>query len=78
LARALTVSAKKNKIVVRLLLDKGADIEAKDKDGQTPLSRAARNRQEAVVQLLQAHINNIPAVSTLTYNQNTHTEFSMG
>jgi hypothetical protein len=38
--------------VVRLLLDKGADLESKDKEGQTPLSWAARNGNGAVVKLL--------------------------
>jgi len=39
--------------VVRLLLDKGADIESKDSQySQTPLSWAARNGHEAVVKLL--------------------------
>jgi hypothetical protein len=37
---------------VRLLLDKGASIDAKDSDGWTPLSRAAGNGHEAVVRLL--------------------------
>ena len=39
--------------VVRLLLDKGADIESKDYNrGRTPLSWAAENGHEAVVKLL--------------------------
>ncbi|KAH7011804.1 ankyrin repeat-containing domain protein [Ilyonectria destructans] len=40
--------------VVQLLLEKGADIEAKDNHGQTPLSWAAENEHAAVIQLLQA------------------------
>ncbi|KAJ4128287.1 hypothetical protein NW754_002279 [Fusarium falciforme] len=40
---------------VRLLVDKGANIEAKDKFGRTPLSRAAGNGHEAVVKLLESH-----------------------
>ena len=38
--------------VVKLLLDKNADVETKDKYGQTPLSRATKNGHEAVVKLL--------------------------
>ncbi|OWT42519.1 Ankyrin repeat protein [Pochonia chlamydosporia 170] len=38
--------------VVKLLLDKGADVEAKDEYGRTPLSLAAWNGHEAVVELL--------------------------
>ncbi|RYP70251.1 hypothetical protein DL771_005554 [Monosporascus sp. 5C6A] len=39
--------------VVRLLLEKGADLESKDKEfGQTPLSLAATNGHEVVVRLL--------------------------
>ena len=39
--------------VVKLLLDTGKiDADAKDKDGQTPLSKAALNGHEAVAQLL--------------------------
>jgi len=39
--------------IVKLLLDKGADLEPKDNQfGQTPLWWAARNEREAVVKLL--------------------------
>ena len=38
--------------VVKLLVEKGADLESKDRDGQTPLSLAAMNGHEAVVKLL--------------------------
>lgn len=41
--------------VVRLLLDRGADIEAKANSGRTPLSYATKNRHEAVVKLLESH-----------------------
>ncbi|OBS16672.1 hypothetical protein FPOA_12708 [Fusarium poae] len=40
-------------VIVKLLLDKGAEIEAKDSEyGQTPLSWAAGNGRDAVVKLL--------------------------
>ncbi|KAH7110643.1 hypothetical protein B0J13DRAFT_577635 [Dactylonectria estremocensis] len=35
-----------------LLIEKGAALEAKDNDGNTPLSRAAINGHEAVAKLL--------------------------
>jgi ankyrin repeat protein len=35
---------------VQLLLEKGADVEAKSHNGRTPLSWTARNRHEAIVQ----------------------------
>ena len=38
--------------MVKLLLEKGAELESKDKYGGTPLSRAAENGHEAVVKLL--------------------------
>ena len=41
-----------NEAVVKLLLEKGADMESKDKDGRTSLSWAAQNGNEAVVKLL--------------------------
>ena len=37
---------------MKLLLEKGAELETKDKYGQTPLSWAAGNGHEAVVKLL--------------------------
>ena len=37
---------------MKLLLEKGAELETKDEYGQTPLSWAARNGHEAVVKLL--------------------------
>ena len=37
---------------MKLLLETGADLEAKDICGETPLIRAARNGHEAVVKLL--------------------------
>ena len=41
------------KDVVKLLLDKGAKLETKDKDDRTPLLYAAANGHEAVVKLLR-------------------------
>ena len=41
-----------HRAVVQLLLEKGANLEFKDRDGRTPLSWAAQNGHEAVVQLL--------------------------
>jgi ankyrin repeat protein len=37
---------------VELLLEKGADVDAKDRAGKTALQRAAENGHEAVVKLL--------------------------
>jgi ankyrin repeat protein len=37
---------------VELLLEKGAELETKSKDGQTPLSWAAESGHKAVVKLL--------------------------
>ena len=37
---------------MKLLLEKGADVESKDRYGRTPLSWAAGNGHEAVVKLL--------------------------
>ncbi|KAI9892747.1 MAG: hypothetical protein M1814_001167 [Vezdaea aestivalis] len=41
-----------HELIVRLLLEKGADIEAKDNSGKTALYWAARNGHETVVRLL--------------------------
>ena len=38
--------------MVKLLLEKGAELETKDNDGRTPLSWAAEKGHEAVVKLL--------------------------
>src|SRR5205823_2412928 len=40
------------KAVVKLLVEKGADLETKDNDGRTPLSWTAGHRNEAVAKLL--------------------------
>ena len=42
--------------VVQLLLEKGADVEAKDQSGWTALHWAARSGHEAVVRLLESKI----------------------
>ena len=47
--------------VVRLLIEKGADVEGKDMAGWTPLGAAIYNRQEAMVQLLIGRGANIEA-----------------
>ena len=48
---------------MRQLLDNNADVEAKDRNGRTPLSYAAEkgwwaaaNRHKAVVKLLESHV----------------------
>ena len=38
--------------MVKLLVEKGADLDSKDNDGQTPLSYAVSKGREAVVKLL--------------------------
>jgi ankyrin repeat protein len=43
---------KGHEAVVKLLLDKNADVESKDTNGRTPLSWAAEEGHEAVVKLL--------------------------
>ncbi|KAK5660449.1 hypothetical protein OQA88_12994 [Cercophora sp. LCS_1] len=55
-------AANGHEVVAKLLLEKGADIEAKDNnDGQTPLFWAAANGHEAVVKLLLEEDANIEA-----------------
>jgi ankyrin repeat protein len=41
-----------HRAVVRLLLEKGVDVESRDTEGRTPLWLAVRNGHEAVVRLL--------------------------
>ena len=45
-------AGKGHEAVVRLLLEKGAELDSKDESGQTPLSWAAGSGHEAVVRLL--------------------------
>jgi ankyrin repeat protein len=41
--------------MARALLECGADLEAKDRKGDTPLEQALNCRRDAVAQLLQAN-----------------------
>ena len=51
--RRLSWAAKSwHEAAVKLLLEKGADVESKDGDGQTPLLLAALNWEKAIVRLL--------------------------
>lgn len=51
----LSWAAKKgHEAIVKLLLEKDAEIEVKDKWGQTPLSWAAKKVREAVVRSLES------------------------
>ncbi|KAK5467499.1 hypothetical protein LTS15_000472 [Exophiala xenobiotica] len=50
---ALSLAAKKgHEAIVRVLLERGAELDSKDNIGWTPLSWAARNGHEAVVRVL--------------------------
>jgi len=41
--------------VVRLLLEQGADVEAKDEDGKTALQQAGDRGHDEIVKLLREH-----------------------
>jgi len=42
-------------VLVRMLIEKGADIKAKNKNGGTALDVAVLQKQEAVVQVLKGY-----------------------
>ena len=49
-------AAKKGNLkVVKLLVDKGADVNAKDEKGRTPLSIASAGNRPELVEYLKAH-----------------------
>ena len=41
--------------IVKVLVQKGADVNARNKNGLTSLTRATLNRQQDIVRLLQEH-----------------------
>jgi ankyrin repeat protein len=51
----LHLAAQSDNKIAKLLLSKGAEIDAKDDDGMTPLHIAAWKGRKAVVQLLLSH-----------------------
>ena len=60
-ASLIKAAAGGDETIVRLLLEKGANTEATDGDGNTPLIAAAESGHEAVVRLLLEHGANIEA-----------------
>ncbi|KAK3349516.1 ankyrin repeat protein, partial [Lasiosphaeria hispida] len=56
-----TAAARGNTSGIRLLLKWGAELEARDKDGEAPLHTAARAGKVAAVSLLLDHGANIDA-----------------
>jgi len=50
-----TAARRDNVVVASVLLSAGADIEARDIKGETPLRRALNCRQPAMIELLLAH-----------------------
>jgi ankyrin repeat protein len=60
-----------HKAVVKLLLEKGADMESKDAEyGQTPLSWAAESGHEAVIKLLLGEGADIESKSSNRFSSN--------
>ncbi len=45
----------RNLEVVRLLIDQGANVNAKNQEGQTALSHASANYNSEIVQYLKSH-----------------------
>jgi len=55
---SLLAAAKGDRVnVVKFLLEKNADVEAKNDNNQTPLMRATTEGRSDIVHILQAHIN---------------------
>ncbi|KOC12912.1 ankyrin repeat-containing protein [Aspergillus flavus AF70] len=61
----ISAARKGNEAIVTLLLENKADIESKDRLGQTPLSWAAENGHEAVVRLLLENMADIESKDRL-------------
>ena len=51
----LHYAARGHKNVAELLLDNGADVNAKDKHGNTPLHKATLRGNKDIVELLRKH-----------------------
>ena len=56
LNKLLLIAARDNDLeVAKLLIEKGADVKAKHKDGETPLHEAAEHNSVEVIELLKKH-----------------------
>lgn len=51
------MAAKGHEDIVKLLLDSKANVDPKNRNGQTPLSLAAQNGHLAIVDLLRKYID---------------------